>query len=168
MIEELAAGHRDTETPDCELFCSFSFLQPHITLTLQDSLAFFVSPAPRAFPTRTLAAADSPNGNYRRAWGKVGGGGSPLAPSSSCDARTVSTYFLFFFHHVGDNGQLVDDGLGAQLGLADHSGQEAPHLEQPPLQAQHEHAGDGQVDEGPPLLQALHGPACVEERARVA
>lgn len=68
---------------------------------------------------------------------------------------------FFFFYHVGYNGQLVYDGLGAQLGLADHSRQEASHLEQPPLQAEHEHAGDGQLDEGPPLLQALHGPPCV-------
>lgn len=35
-----------------------------MTLTLHDSLALSVSPAPRAFPTRTLAAADNPNGNY--------------------------------------------------------------------------------------------------------
>lgn len=73
----------------------------------------------------------------------------------------VEKVFFVFFYHVGDNGQLVYDGLGAQLGLADHSRQEASHLEQPPLQAEHEHAGDGQLDEGPPLLHALHGPPCV-------
>lgn len=31
--------------------------------TLQDSLAWSVHPAPRAFPTRTLAATEKPIGN---------------------------------------------------------------------------------------------------------
>lgn len=31
--------------------------------TLQDSLACWMFPAPRAFPTRTLAAAENPKGN---------------------------------------------------------------------------------------------------------
>lgn len=36
--------------------------------------------------------------------------------------------------------------------------QEAPDLVGPPLHAQHEHAGDGQAEEGAPVLQALQGP----------
>lgn len=92
---------------------------------------------------------------------------SVITVSRVCLAKQRRCWNCFcFFYHVGYNGQLVYDGLGAQLGLADHSRQEAPHLEQPPLQAEHEHAGDGQLDEGPPLLQALHGPPCVWQRAR--
>ena len=41
--------------------------------------------------------------------------------------------------------------------------QEAPDLVGPPLDAQHQHAGDGQAEEGAPVLQALPGPACRQD-----
>lgn len=66
-------------------------------------------------------------------------------------------------YHVGYDCQLVYYGLRSQLSLTDHSGQEASHLEQPPFQTEHKHTGDGQVDEGPPLLQTVHRPACVRQ-----
>lgn len=51
-------------------------------LTLHDSLACSVFPAPRAFPTRTLAAADNPNGNYGRQYVKPFVVGSHLYKTS--------------------------------------------------------------------------------------
>lgn len=66
-------------------------------------------------------------------------------------------------YHIGYDCQLVYYGLRSQLSLTDNSGQEASHLEQPPFQTEHEHTGDGQVDEGPPLLQTVHRPACVRQ-----
>lgn len=40
-----------------------------------------------------------------------------------------------------------------------HTHEEAADLVGPPLDAYHEHAGEGQGEEGAPVLQALHGPA---------
>lgn len=54
--------------------------------------------------------------------------------------------------------------LGEQLTCFPHPArprtrEEAPDLIGPPLNAYHEHAGDGQLEEGAPVLQALAGPA---------
>lgn len=41
-----------------------------------------------------------------------------------------------------------------------HTCKKAPKLINPPLEAYHEHAGDGQLHVGAPLLQWFHWPAC--------
>ena len=45
------------------MHCMLWFLHAQTMGTLQDSLACSMFPAPRAFPTRTLAAAENPRGN---------------------------------------------------------------------------------------------------------
>ena len=67
---------------------------------------------------------------------------------------------LHLYYHVSQRRQFVNDWLSSQLLFADDAGQESSHLEHPPLQAHHEHAGNGQLDEGSPLLQTLPRPAC--------
>lgn len=59
-------------------------------------------------------------------------------------------------YHVGYNCQLISYRLSPQLSLTDHAAQESSDLKHPPLQAEHEHTGDGQSDEGSPLLQTFH------------
>lgn len=45
-----------------------------------------------------------------------------------------------------------------------HTTQEAADLIGPPLNAQHEHAGDSQSQEGGPVIQTLPGPPCRDSR----
>lgn len=58
-------------------------------------------------------------------------------------------------YHVRDRSQLINYGLSPQLNLTDDACQECCDLIQPPLQTMHQHAGDGQLEERTPLLQAL-------------
>ena len=79
--------------------------------------------------------------------------------------KAVSCWFakevmLHWNHHVRQRRQFVNDWLSSQLLLTDEAGQEPSQLEDPPLQAQHEHAGNGQLDEGTPFLQTFLGPTC--------
>lgn len=46
------------------VYCMHWFSHEQMMGTLHDSLACSMFPAPRAFPTRTLAAAENPNGDY--------------------------------------------------------------------------------------------------------
>lgn len=48
---------------------------------------------------------------------------------------------------------------GGPTPSSSHTYEEAPDFVGPPLDAYHEHAGDGQREEGAPVLQALTGPA---------
>lgn len=116
--------------------------------TLLDSLARPVFPAPSACPTRTLAATEKPTGNCRarRKW---------LSREEAPHRGSPGSWG----YHVCRRGQLIHDGLSGQLHLADDASQEPCDLIEPPLQAVHQHAGHGQLEERAPLLQALSGPA---------
>lgn len=94
----------------------------------------------------------------REAYGKLQGREEKASTESEpaigwgCSLRRRS-------YHVGRRGQLIHDRLSRQLHLANDAGQESCNLIEPPLQAVHQHAGDGQFEERAPLLQALSGPA---------
>lgn len=126
------------------------YLLLHVRMrdTLLDSLARSVFPAPRAFPTRTLAATEKPMGICRARRKTIKGeleqGRGPLRR---------------WRYHICCGSQLMHDGLSCQLHLTDDTGQESCDLIQPPLQTAHQHTGHGQLEEGTPLLQALSGPA---------
>ena len=59
----------------------------------------------------------------------------------------------------GRAGELPVRGRGSPHSTVPRTHEEAPDLVGPPLDAQHQHAGDGQAEEGAPVLQALPGPA---------
>lgn len=46
-----------------------------------------------------------------------------------------------------------------------HTCQKTTDLVHPPLDTQHNHAGDGQVDVRAPVLEAFSGPACVVKQS---
>lgn len=52
----------------------------------------------------------------------------------------------------------MNNWLSSQLNITDHTGQESPDLKRPPLQTEHQHAGDGHLDELAPFLQTVQRP----------
>lgn len=116
--------------------------------TLLDSLARSVFPAPRAFPTRTLAATEKPMGNCRARKKTIKG------ELDRCRGSLKRRRY-----HVCYGSQLIHDRLSCQLHLTDDASQESCNLIQPPLQTVHQHTGHGQFEERTPLLQACSGPA---------
>lgn len=113
-----------------------------------DSLAPSVLPAPRAFPTRTLAATEKPMGNCRARKKTIKG------ELDRCRGSLRRRRY-----HVCCGSQLIYDRLSCQLHLTDDASQESCNLIQPPLQTVHQHTGNGQFEERTPLLQTLSGPA---------
>lgn len=159
------------------MYCIHWFLHAQMMGTLQDSFACFVFPAPRAFPTHTLAATENPSGNCVR---KLHENIEYIILDDETNTSTKGIVRDFSncvywraldeknntermrqqpmrshkrSYHVSCDAELVHYGLS----------QESSYFKNPPWQTNYEHAGNGQFDKETPLLKTIQWPTCGSE-----
>ena len=73
------------------------------------------------------------------------------------EANSVE-HITFLSYHIKDDHGLEPDRVSSKLLLTDDTSNECGDLCTPPLQAQHDHAGQGKLEKLTPLVETLEAP----------